>query len=154
MQINVTYDSSVANAPSGFTAAFTAAVQYFEDLIQNPVAVNIDVGWGEVQGIALAANALAENIEAWPSGYTYSQIASALEATGAAGALSLPSSDPTNGGQFTMTSAEAKALGLIAPNASATDGWIGFSSANYGFRHKPERPGAGRHLFSLWHRGS
>jgi Ca2+-binding RTX toxin-like protein len=134
MQININYDSSVASAPSGFTAAFEAAVQYFENLIQNPVTVNINVGWGEVQGIALAANARAENIENWPSGYSYAQVAAALNASGVPGAGGLPATDPTRGGQFTMTSAQAKALNLMSANDPTTDGWIGFSStASYDF---------------------
>jgi hypothetical protein len=134
MQINVTYDSSIANAPSGFLTAFTAAVQYYENLITNPVTANIDVGWGEVEGFSLASNAYAENFETWESGYSYSQVASALQALGSPGASTLPSVDPTNGAPFTMTSAEAKALGLIAPNASVVDAYVGFSTnANYNF---------------------
>lgn len=141
MQINVTYESSVANAPADFTAAFNAAVQYFESLIQNPVTVNINVGWGEVQGTALASNALAENIETWQGGYSYQQVVAALDAANSLGASSLPASDPTNGAQFTMTSAQAKALGLIDPSAATTDGWIGFSSnANYDFDTNPSDP--------------
>jgi Ca2+-binding RTX toxin-like protein len=141
MQINVSYDSSVANAPSGFVTAFTAAVQYFENLIQNPVTVNISVGWGEVEGISLGSNAECENLETMESGYSYSQVASALNAAGAPGAASLPVSDPTNGASFTMTSAQAKALGLIAPNAAITDGWIGFNNnANYDFDANPNDP--------------
>ena len=146
MQINVTYESSTAAAPSGFVTAFNAAVQYFENLIQNPVSVNISVGWGEVQGIALGSNAECENLETWQSGYSYSQVAAALNSVGAAGASALPPADPTNGAQFTMTSAQAKALGLVAANAPITDGWIGFSSnANYDFDTNPSdavTPGA------------
>jgi hypothetical protein len=146
MQINVSYDSSVAGAPTAFVTAFNAAVQYFENLIQNSVTVNINVGWGEVQGIALGNNAECENFETMESGYSYSQVASALNAVGAAGASSLPAADPTNGNLFTMTSAQAKALGLISPNASITDGWIGFNNnANYDFSTNltgPVAPGA------------
>lgn len=134
MQINVTFDSSVANAPSGFVPAFNAAVAYLDKLIGNPVTVNISVGWGEVGGTALAANALGENIEPWVTGLGYYQIGAALKAVGAPGSSSLPPSDPTHGGQFDLTSAEAKALGFLAPNASVTDGWIGFgTAANYDF---------------------
>ena len=145
MQINVSYDASVAGAPTGFLTAFNAAVQYFENLIQNPVTVNINVGWGEVQGIQLGFNAECENLETIENGYNYSQVAAALKAAGAPGAASLPSTDPTNGGQFQILSAQAKALGLIAPNAPTTDGWIGFNAnANYDFdtnQNDPVSPG-------------
>ncbi len=40
---------------------------------------------------------------------------------------SLPYIDPTGGGEFSMTTAEAKALDLLVPSA-AIDGWAGFSS--------------------------
>src|SRR5262249_5405273 len=41
---------------------------------------------------------------------------------------SLPSSDPTKGGQFFVTTAEAKAFGQVSGSGTGTDGYIGLSS--------------------------
>jgi hypothetical protein len=41
MQINLIYDSSVNAAPMGFKAAIAAAAQFLDNLITNPITVNI-----------------------------------------------------------------------------------------------------------------
>jgi hypothetical protein len=128
---NITWDSSVNNAPAGFTSAIAAVVNYYTSVFSDPVAVNIDVGWGEVAGQALASGALAES-ETNLGVFTYSQVRAALAAdtkspddtTALAG---LPASDPTGASSFVIATAEAKALGLGA-NA-AVDGYVGFSSS-------------------------
>ena len=51
MQISIIYDSSVANAPAGFTTAITDAVNYLDKLFTNPISITIDVGYGEVGGL-------------------------------------------------------------------------------------------------------
>ena len=61
MIINVTYDSSVGSAPTGFTSVVNAVVQYYESTFTNPIAVNIDVGYGEVDNQALGSGALGES---------------------------------------------------------------------------------------------
>jgi autotransporter passenger strand-loop-strand repeat protein len=139
MQINVTYDTSVSAAPAGFKAAINYVVGLLDAAFTNKVTINLKIGWGEVDGSALDADDLGENFEAAAPAYTYSTVTNAL----IAGAISpaqqmadatLPASDPTNGGVFDIGSADAKALGLIAANAPATDGWVGFSSAvNWSF---------------------
>src|SRR6266851_7446289 len=53
--INVNYDSSVANAPAGFTTVVGQVVQYFESHFFDPVTININVGYGEVNGSSLPA---------------------------------------------------------------------------------------------------
>jgi hypothetical protein len=44
MQIDISYDSSVNNAPAGFVANVTSAVQYLENEFTAPITINIDVG--------------------------------------------------------------------------------------------------------------
>jgi hypothetical protein len=133
MQINVTYDSSTANAPAGFKTAVMAAVQYWEDVIANPITVNITFGYGEVDGEALETNALSESIS--NSGrFTYANVASALSkastsADDAAAVATLPSTDPTNGGTFALNTALQKALGLFQGDPNAVDGYVGLSSS-------------------------
>jgi hypothetical protein len=48
--INITYDSSVDNAPAAFKAAVADVVAFFESVFTNPITINIDVGYGEVDG--------------------------------------------------------------------------------------------------------
>jgi hypothetical protein len=131
--INVTYDSSVNSAPSGFTAAFAAAVQFLENTFSNPITINIDVGFGEINGQALANGALGES-ESFFNQYSYSPVKNALVAADTtsadqvSAANSLPAGDPTGGGNFWVATAEAKALGLMGAS-SAVDGYVGFSSS-------------------------
>ena len=50
MEIDITYDSSVNNAPAAFKTDVMAAVQYLENEFTNNVTINIDVGYGEIDG--------------------------------------------------------------------------------------------------------
>ena len=129
--INITYDSSVNNAPTAFKTDIAAVVQYFESHFTDPVTINIDIGYGEIAGQRLGGGALGES-ETYLDPYTYSQVKNALaaDAKSAADATAvgtLPSSDPTNGGQYWVATAEEKALGLLGAS-SALDGYVGFSS--------------------------
>ena len=63
--------------------------------------------------------------------FTYSQVKNALAADAKSASdlrllRRLPSTDPTNGGTFYVSTAEAKALGL--DSGSFTDGYVGFSA--------------------------
>jgi Ca2+-binding RTX toxin-like protein len=127
--INLTFDPSVANAPAGFTAALAQVVTFFENNFSNPVTVNIQVGYGEVQGQALPSGALGESLS-FLQPTTYAALTGALSANASSAAdasavASLPATDPT-GGAYWLTQAEAKALGLS--NSPALDGFVGFSS--------------------------
>jgi hypothetical protein len=135
MIINVTFDSSVNSAPAGFVASFDAVVQYFESQFNNPITINIDVGYGEIgpNNTPLAQGALGESRTEFNS-YGYSAIRSALVADAVSAvqmsaAGTLPASDPTPGGNgnYYVSTAEAKALGLSGPS-SAIDGWVGFAN--------------------------
>jgi len=76
---NITYDSSVSSAPAGFTTAIAAVVNYYTSVFYDPVTINIDVGWGEVAGQALASGALGES-ETNLGVFGYSQVKTALAA--------------------------------------------------------------------------
>jgi VCBS repeat-containing protein len=134
--INVVYDSSVANAPSGFTAAVAAVVNYYESVITTPVTITIDVGYGEIAGQSLGSGALGES-ETYLTSVSYAALQSALvknaNAIGdTAAAASLPSASPVSG-QFWVSTAEAKALGLAGASTSV-DGYVGFASnANFAY---------------------
>jgi hypothetical protein len=55
VELNISYDSSVTNAPAGFTTAVAYVVNLFDSLFVNSVIINIDVGWGEIDGSSLAS---------------------------------------------------------------------------------------------------
>ena len=134
--IDINWDSSVANAPSGFVTAVDQVVSFYESHFSNPITITIDVGYGEIDGTALASNALGES-ESYLTSTTYSALQSALVSNAnaigdTAAAASLPATSPVNG-QYWVPLAEAAALGLPAPGASV-DGYVQFSST-YGFAY-------------------
>jgi hypothetical protein len=130
--INLTFDQSTGSLPAGFVAAIDAVAQFYENTFTNPITINIDVGFGEIAGQSLENGALGES-ETYFNNYSYSQIKTALaqNATSAdqvSAANSLPANDPTNGGNYWVATAEAKALGL-AGASSDIDGYVGFSNS-------------------------
>jgi hypothetical protein len=138
MQINVSYDSSVASAPAAFKTDVAYVVKLLDATFSNNVTLNIHIGWGEVGGQALDPSDLGESEEAGAPAYSYTDIVNALDAQallpGASPDLQAAVqtfaglADPTNGGTFDIGTAEAKALGLMPGNASGFDGWVGFDS--------------------------
>jgi len=131
LDINIIWDSSVANAPAGFKSVVESVVQFYESEFSNPVTLNINVGWGEVAGSSLGATDLGMS-ESFLESYSYSQIVSALAQNASSSAQvsavnSLHSSAPTNGTYY-VTLAEATALGLVT-GTTTLDGSVGFSSS-------------------------
>jgi autotransporter passenger strand-loop-strand repeat protein len=139
MKINLTYNSTVtaSNFSGGATeeAAFKSALNYvvseYESLFTNPVTVNITIGWGTPSHPSDLGHS-SSNLE----NYTYSQIKSALSKTATASGDSaqstavsyLPSTNPFGSGKITVTTAEAKALGLLSATDPASDGTVNFNS--------------------------
>jgi len=127
---NITYDSSVNSAPAAFKTVFNEVIQFLATTFSNPITINLEVGWGEVDGVALASGSLGESEENLVSP-SYAQITSALAANATSSAdasavASLPSTSPVSGSYY-LTRANAKALGLLG-TSSASDGAVGFSS--------------------------
>jgi hypothetical protein len=130
MQINLTYDSSTANAPAAFFTAMNYCAQYLDNLITNNITVNIDVGWGEVAGQSITAGDEGEG-GALGTLVSYAQLKSALlahsnSAADASAYANLPSADISNGAGFLVSLAEQKALGLISSGGTEVDGYVGF----------------------------
>jgi hypothetical protein len=121
--IHVTYDSSVANAPAGFTSVVQKVADFYASSLHDstPITINIDVGYGEVDGTRLGFGALGESATNLQQ-VSYSQLTSAYSTTG----LSLGSSVPS--GNLYVSDAEAKALGISITSPQAVDGYVGFSS--------------------------
>ncbi|HEV2563374.1 MAG TPA: NF038122 family metalloprotease [Rhizomicrobium sp.] len=130
MTINVSFDSSTSTAPAGFTTAVNAAVAYLESQFTDPITINIHVGWGEVNGSAISSGALGESSTNL-IGVTYAQIKTAMTNDAKTGddstaLASLAATDPTGGGTFIITVAEARSLGLYTASDSQIDGYVGF----------------------------
>src|SRR6516162_1042765 len=122
MQINVTFDPSVNQAPAGFIPAVDYVVNYFDSLFTNNVTINIDVLYQN-----LGSGILGENQASQFVSTTYSSVRSALQAQGAPGSSALPPSSPLPGSSLSMTQAEAQALGLY-PDDGSLDGSVWFNS--------------------------
>jgi hypothetical protein len=136
VQINLIDDPSVSAAPAGFTAAVAAAAQFLDNLITNPITVNILVGWGEDDNgtYPISGNTASLGGAVAGIGATYSELRSDLIASASTAAdefavTSLPTSDPTDGASFFVSNAIAQALGILPADDSATEGAIGFNSS-------------------------
>lgn len=130
LTINISYDSSVSQAPAGFTAAIAAVVQFYESEFTNPITLNIDVGYGEIDGQPLSSGALGES-DGIQQSFTYSQVRNALLANAISNVQqqafsTLPATSPISG-NISIPIAEATALGLTSSNTTFA-GYVGFSS--------------------------
>jgi Ca2+-binding RTX toxin-like protein len=105
-------------------------VAYLESQFNDPITINIHVGWGEVDGSAISSGALGESSTNL-IGVTYDQIKTAMSNDAKTGddstaLASLAATDPTGGGTFIITVAEARSLGLYTASNSQIDGYVGF----------------------------
>ncbi|HTL57986.1 MAG TPA: hypothetical protein VL361_20015 [Candidatus Limnocylindrales bacterium] len=50
LTFNVTYDSTTLGAPAGFFTAFQAAIDFFQANYSDPITINLQVGWGKING--------------------------------------------------------------------------------------------------------
>jgi hypothetical protein len=137
LAVHITWESSVASAPSAFTAGVIAAVTAFETKFTNAVTIDIAIGYGTIANTAMSAGALGES-ESYLQYVSYASLRSVLsshntDATDASVLASLPATAPV-GGYLWVTTAQAKALGLAAPGGTGLDGYIGLAS-NYAFSY-------------------
>jgi hypothetical protein len=132
LQFHLIWDSSVSSAPAAFKQAAEAAAGYYSEMFSNDEVINIDVGWGEVDGMPISSGDLAEGVR--PGIYrTYAQVLSGLDADASHSSLqseadaTLPSTDPLGARFYYVPYAEAKTLGEISPTGTEIDGYIGMS---------------------------
>jgi hypothetical protein len=131
--IAINWDSSVSSAPAGFTSDVLTAVNYLETQFVDPVTITIDVGYNEIDGGGLGSGDLGESLT-YLTSTSYASLlgavkADATDATDASVVASLPATNPVSGGNDWVTSAQAKALGLVASNTSL-DGYVGFGTSS------------------------
>lgn len=151
LTFDLQWDSSVGNAPSWFTTAVEEAATFYANnfTAPNPTTLTIDVGWGEVEGVAGSIPAGAVSASADNGDFlSYNALYGALQAEAnnyASGSvlnnyfkseLPTPKQFQTATGKnpstadFFVTYSEEEALGLT-PNFyyGEPDGFIGLSSA-------------------------
>jgi hypothetical protein len=123
INIHVTYDSSVGKAPAGFTSVVQKVADFYASAFHDStsITINVDVGYGEVDGTRLGIGALGESVTEL-QGVSYSNLTSAYSTSG----LSLGSSVPA--GNLYVSDAEAKALGITITSPQTIDGYVGFDS--------------------------
>lgn len=136
------WDSSVANAPSGFQSGFETAIANVLGALSGPLGgamtVTMNVGWGEVGGQSISRFALGES-STYIDQVGYSALQSKMGY--------LPSGDPISGSHYYWVStAQEKALGLVGDNTSV-DGSVGFGSS-FSWDFSPTTPpGSGQYDF-------
>ena len=154
LAIALIWDTSVGSAPASFTSDIIAAAQFLESQISTTATININVGYGTIAGSPLSSGALGES-STYLVSVSYSSLVAALKATASTDAAdaamlaSLPAASPVNG-TYWLSTAEAKALGLLAANGTALDGYTGFatsSSFTYGDTNTSGTVAAGTYDF-------
>jgi hypothetical protein len=120
LQFHLVFDSSVANAPSGFAQAITDVATYYSSLFSTKEVINLNVGWGETGGTSMSAGALGQS-------QSYGYLVNYATATSLLHGYTAASNAPT-GSQFFITTAQAKEAGLLSPTSTGIDGFIGFGT--------------------------
>jgi len=133
LTFNVTYNNNVGSAPVGFQSAFQNAISFYEASFTNNITIDLNVGWGTVNGTQVTSLGATMYYAVDPS---YSSVKTALVGASAPGSTTLPSSAP-NSMTMEISTANAKALGLktIGP-PPPVDAYIGFGS-NYSYDFDP-----------------
>jgi len=120
-----TYNGNMTGAAQ---TAFNYAISEFESHFTNNITIRINVGFGNT--------GLGQSDSSIVGGFTYSQVLGALQAEAVANPFdaakqtavaNLPGTNPAPRDNYTMTTAEAKALGLS--NFAGSDGTITISNA-------------------------
>ena len=143
LQINAVYDSSVTSRSdfAQIKSAFGQAGDAWSNVLSDNVTVNIRVSWGSVGGYVLGNGTLGGSLDSLYGYFTYSQVKSWLSndsstADDKTANKNLPLVSSVAGNRFVLSSAQAKALGLVtsANSAYAYDGYIGFGNGvNYDY---------------------
>lgn len=127
MNIQLSFDASVAAAPKQFKAVATAVEHYFESQFTNNITVKIAVGYGEINGVPMSGN--LGGALYYTTTQSYSAVRTALDK---ADHITLPVQGPA--ANITMSVAEGQALGFLPKTLDYNDGWVGIASdAKYTF---------------------
>ena len=152
------YDASLTGlaAAPAIEAAFNAVAADYDHAFGSRATVYVGVGWGEVGGTPLPAADVGASESNLYGASSYGHVRALLARVAAgnpadrtlAQALAhLPGRAPPGSGSYVVTSAEAKALGIINPAATGDDGHIGFAGSPAGWSFNPAAVGAGQYDF-------
>jgi hypothetical protein len=144
LQFDLIWDPSVANAPRGFMQAVVDAAKLYASVFSNKAVIAIDVGFGEIGGSSLAPGDLGESASV-AYGFDYPTVTSVLSGDG----FRFTAANEPTASTLVVTSAEAKAMGLVDPVAGL-DGFIGFGDlSGTGFSWNTRGTGIGPTQFDL-----
>lgn len=129
------YEASITGSAysTQIIGGIQTAIRVFESTLTNPVTVNIQFGYGTIDGYAISGG-LATAAPSWTGAfYSASQMGAFLQktATSSSDAMAyghLPTTVPTGASGYWMTTAQAKAIGLMSATSSVMDGKVGFST--------------------------
>jgi hypothetical protein len=128
--------NSISGLPSSYQQAITTAINFFETTITTNITVNLAFDWSSLGAGGPVADSFSSYL-----GYTYSRVYQAIQnVDGSLAASSVQRAaadtlkanfpvDPTKGGQFWITTADARALGLNT-SLAATDSTITLNSSD------------------------
>jgi FG-GAP-like repeat len=140
VQITLIPDNSIASAPAALTAAVEAAASVFEQDFPGNYNVNISYGWGTFDNtpsdtltdtfdgvFSLGGGPAFEVSYSQLSGWLIANAASSAQLTAIASLPASNASFPDDANNFSISSAEEKALGVFSGDSGAIDGSIGFN---------------------------
>jgi hypothetical protein len=132
LTFSLSFDTSVSSAPVEFLPAFNSAIQFYQTTFTDPITIKLQVGWGTVNNQSMSPGALGQSLVNGQINSNFGGVKSALvsdvkSAADETSVAHMPATDPTGGAPYLIAYAEAKALGLLASNAPALDGFVGFS---------------------------
>lgn len=131
MRIDLSFDASMAAAPTGFEAGVQDAANILDNTITNNITVTIDVGYGEVGGQPLASSSLAEGAPLGGTFVTPAEMINLLATHGDSAAKAEVAALPSNAAsqlpsEIYLAPAQEQALGLLS-SSNTLGGEIGFS---------------------------
>jgi hypothetical protein len=137
LQFNLIWDNSVTSDPhwSAIESAVVKAAKVFTKTFNSHAVLNVQVGYGEVDGNAMGAGSIGQSES---MGYVVGESiiqnalqthAGALIQSGHMASTATAALQGLTGESFFITKGESKALGLISATAPAVDGYIGLSSS-------------------------
>ncbi|GAO39404.1 hypothetical protein SCH01S_29_00920 [Sphingomonas changbaiensis NBRC 104936] len=144
------YDSSITSLSNSaqIQSAFNTIANDYAKSFVSPVTVNVGVSWGKVAGSPLPSTAVGASSNNLYGYFNYSQVKSYLTRasqsnpsdTSLATALrSMPASLTSGPTNFAITSANAKALGIVSGTQSSPDAYIGFAGSPSGYAFTPSQ---------------
>ncbi|HEY2050984.1 MAG TPA: NF038122 family metalloprotease [Caulobacteraceae bacterium] len=146
--------TSLSNA-STVEGAIDQAVSVFDHDFTSNVNIKIDFSWGTIDGQKVVSSDVSESLSYIYTGFSYANVLSNLQAAVAANPTDsvlvsavarLTTADPFTLNSFSITEAEAQALGLTPPTGMGTDGYVGFNPSDV-FSFNPNSTPSGEYDF-------